>query len=90
MIETMFERSRVNAKFREVLLKRLRATFHTLPLFYLRPVKNAHRLHSGYQSSIEKPILSIYFNSIYSYCIMYKVDVEESSGERTSRELMSH
>ena len=53
-------------------------------------INNAHRRHSGYESSLEKPILSIYFNSIYSYCIMYKVDVEESSGERTSRDLMSH
>ena len=53
-------------------------------------IKNAHRLDSGYESSIEKPILSIYVNSIYSYCIMYKVDVEESSGERTSSDLISH
>ena len=53
-------------------------------------IKNAHRLDSGYESSIEKPILSIYVNSIYYYCIMYKVDVEGSSGEKTSRELLSH
>ena len=40
--------------------------------------------------SWEKTILSIYFNSICPYCIMYKVDLEESSGEGTSKELMSH
>ena len=26
-------------------------------------IKNAHRRHSGYESSLEKPILSIYVNS---------------------------
>ena len=133
----MFERSRVNVKFREVLLYRLRGTSYILPLFYLRAwkiptsspgrfslakarkkrpgdevlgkntrqrkstltdklmfivainqpiIKNAHRLLNGYESSWEKTILSVYFNSICPYCITYKVVVEESSGERTSRE----
>ena len=52
-------------------------------------IKNAYRLDNGYKSNMEKPILSIYFDSIYSYGVSYKLDVEESGGERTSRELMS-
>ena len=35
-IEARYKGLRLNLKLSEVLLLRLRATFHTLPLFYLR------------------------------------------------------
>ena len=35
-IEAGYKVLRLNVKLSEVLLLRLRATFHTLPLFYLR------------------------------------------------------
>ena len=35
-IEARYKVLRLNVKLSEVLLLRLRATFHTLPLFYLR------------------------------------------------------